>query len=756
MDTMNKQLEQYFSERVLPRIGQLEAWRPNLIAHLEFLETASPDEWSSEAFLQKLWASEAVSDTKLGSISVDTALSDSAFREWFSSAALEVRRLDGTAEIGALKSLLDELLRRFKEFGLPRIPRLKAHRVLAALAPAQLTTLANPGTREQMFRWITGKSHRGVHSIDQQVAIRKAFDELVALHPEIPNPQPLTAFMLPWVAFKSLSEDKKVAALKVAEGSQATPPDLSERPAPTKNFASVGGGIQRLLEICDMLADAPLSEEDFIETLQERYPWNYAWSKSVANFLTVGVGILTRDNTTYQLSALGHELLEKRNGQVLAERLIGTFVGVDHVLVTLKDGPQRRDDLVSLLRRVNTGWTTNFAPNTALSWLVFLGAICLDKGEYSLTESGYNWVSIVRWTPQKVSQATVDIAVDEFETTATETELPDWRKISTEFALNAGSSNMSFDMNKVFHLHTGLWKNDVRHFCILSGLSGAGKTQMALRYARAVAAAAGEDDTCIAVVPVQPDWADPSHLIGFRHPLDPSRYQTTQFLDLLLRAHNNPTKPHFAILDEMNLAHPELYLANVLSAMETEGELWLHQSKEQPLQQVPYSVRYPRNLAIIGTINMDETTHALSDKVLDRADVIEYSAVDLDAFHWSQYDHLGHRLPQIREVLGALGNALFPVRLHFAFRVVKSILDHVSFSVQQSQQGDDADWLSSFDFAISSKILPKLRGEDSKEMRDALNSVLATLEAARLVVSANRMQVLRTELSRDGVLKYWR
>jgi 5-methylcytosine-specific restriction protein B len=753
---MNKQLERYFSERVLPRIDQIEGWRSHLTEHLEFLENASPDEWPSEAFLQKLWSSEAVSDTKLGSISVDTALSDSEFRNWFSSAALGVRQLEGDAKIVALKSLLDELLRRFKAFGFPRIPRLKANRVLAALAPAQLTTLANPGTREQMFKWATGKSHRGVHPIDQQVAIRKTFNELLAQHPEVFEAEPLAAFMLPWIAFRCLYEDKKDKEAKTAKVTEATQHDLSVRPAPTKNFASVGGGIYRLFEICDMLAEAPLSEEDFVETLQERYPWNYAWSKSVANFLTVGVGILTRDNATYQLSALGYELLEKRNGEVLAERLISTFVGVDHVLVALNDGPQRRDDLVSLLRSMNTGWTTNFAPNTALSWLVFLGAISLEKGEYSLTDSGYHWVGLVRWTPQKVSQATVDVSPEEFETTATETELPAWQKVEAEFIRDAGASDMSFDMDKVFHLHAGLWKDDVRHFCILTGLSGAGKTQMALRYAKAVVAAAGEDETCIAVIPVQPDWAEPSHLIGFRHPLDPSRYLTTQFLDLLLRAHNNPTKPHVVILDEMNLAHPELYLANVLSAMETEGTLWLHQSREQPLQNVPHSVRYPRNLAIIGTINMDETTHGLSDKVLDRADVIEYSAIDFDAFHWSRYNHLGPRLPMIRNVLTALGDALYPVRLHFAFRVVKSVLDHISFSVGQSRQGDEANWVSSFDFAISSKILPKLRGEDSKDMRDALDTVVSTLQAADLLVSAKRMEILRKELSRDGVVKYWR
>jgi 5-methylcytosine-specific restriction endonuclease McrBC GTP-binding regulatory subunit McrB len=305
-------------------------------------------------------------------------------------------------------------------------------------------------------------------------------------------------------------------------------------------------------------------------------------------------------------------------------------------------------------------------------------------------------------------------------------------------------------------MHAGLWSHDVRHFCVLKGLSGAGKTQMAVRYAKAVIEAAGEDESCLEIIPVQPDWSEPSHLLGFTHPLDPRRYQGTQFLKILLRAHENPTKPHFVILDEMNLAHPELYLAPILSAMETESELWLHQSAEVPEHGIPHAIRYPRNLAILGTINIDETTHNLSDKVKDRAEIIDFSEVSLADFDWASFAHLGERLTVMKTVLTSLHDALLPVRLHFGFRVVSSIVGRVSFAIEQLDGETFEDWLSLFDDAVASKVLPKFRGEDSRELRTAINSAWAVLSEGKLSKSAGQVDVLRQELARDGVLKYWR
>src|SRR5258706_15566462 len=86
----------------------------------------------------------------------------------------------------------------------------------------------------------------------------------------------------------------------------------------------------------------------------------------------------------------------------------------------------------------------------------------------------------------------------------------------------------------------------------------------------------------------------------------------------------------------MNLARVEYYLSDVLSCMETEGRLQLH-SNSVPLEgttgaSIRAELPLPANLFVIGTINVDETTNPVSDKVLDRASVIDMSAVDVPGF----------------------------------------------------------------------------------------------------------------------------
>lgn len=748
--------EEFFATKVVPIASKIEQWRPHLVSLLDKMNTTTSTQWTSQPFLEALWSSEAVSNTGLGTVSLDIALEDASFRQMFGPRADQARQLGGQQQIDALKHLLDDTYVAFNALGMPRMPRLKTNRVLAALAPERLTTLANPGTREQMYKWATGKSHRGVHAIDQHVAIREAFDALAGPYPQLQDPANLTAFMLPWLAFEELEKERK-SARKSAESPRANSPNPTNAapPSPSRAFIAVGGGLRRLIEICDIAASAPLSEEDLYECLQERYPWNHAWAKQVAQFMTNGLGVLAREDATYQISPLGEALLEKRSGKVLAERLVHHFAGVDHLLVALRDGPQPKSDLIALLRRINPSTRTNFVANTTLAWMAALDVMVLSKGECSLTPDGYEWATLVKWTP---GSTVVDegAITDSAETVAVEMDVPKWHQVKTRFAAASQVDRMNFPEQKVFELHTGLWSQPVRHFCVLKGLSGAGKTQMAVRYARAVIEAAGEDESCLEIIPVQPDWSEPAHLLGYTHPMEPTRYQSTQFLKILLRAHDNPTAPHFAILDEMNLAHPELYFAPILSTMETESELWLHQSTDISAHGIPGSIRYPRNLAIIGTINIDETTHNLSDKVKDRAEIIDFSEVRIADFDWSNFAHLGEKVDIIRNVLTLLHDALLPVRLHFAFRVVSAIVNRVAFAIDQQGGEASIDWLPYFDDAVASKILPKFRGEESKALRLAMDSVSTILSEARLTRSAREVDALRQQLAHEGILKYWR
>jgi 5-methylcytosine-specific restriction protein B len=92
-----------------------------------------------------------------------------------------------------------------------------------------------------------------------------------------------------------------------------------------------------------------------------------------------------------------------------------------------------------------------------------------------------------------------------------------------------------------------------------------------------------------------------------------------------MSASENVNLPYFLILDEMNLSHVERYFADFLSAMESGQSIHLHpESENWKGSEVKAKLQLPKNLFIIGTVNIDETTYMFSPKVLDRATVIEF------------------------------------------------------------------------------------------------------------------------------------
>ncbi len=166
-------------------------------------------------------------------------------------------------------------------------------------------------------------------------------------------------------------------------------------------------------------------------------------------------------------------------------------------------------------------------------------------------------------------------------------------------------------------------------FVILTGLSGSGKTKLATSFAKWIC----EDKKQHCIVPVGADWTNREPLLGFPNAIDKNTYVKPDngVLDLIIEASKpeNTSKPFFIILDEMNLSHVERYFADFLSVMESKDDkgFLLHSDEvrtDTANNSIPNTIRLPKNLFIIGTVNIDETTYMFSPKVLDRASVIEF------------------------------------------------------------------------------------------------------------------------------------
>ena len=290
-----------------------------------------------------------------------------------------------------------------------------------------------------------------------------------------------------------------------------------------------------------------------------------------------------------------------------------------------------------------------------------------------------------------------------------------------------------------------------KRFLILSGLAGSGKTQLALAFASALVK---NKDKQMCVVSVGADWTNREPLLGFPNALQPEKYVKPEsgVLDLLIEANReeNADKPFFLILDEMNMSYVERYFADFLSAMESKEKISLWNSdtdSDKVIDGVPQRIDLPKNLFIIGTINVDETTYMFSPKVLDRANVIEFkiSSKEMGAFlqEMREIDRdsiiskaagMGadfvaktckKDLAQDDETVKMLQkffDELKNVNAEFGYRSATEIFRFICQAKANDDTGEKMTDEEILDAAIVQKLLPKLHGSRKK-----LEPVLAQL-----------------------------
>ncbi len=325
-------------------------------------------------------------------------------------------------------------------------------------------------------------------------------------------------------------------------------------------------------------------------------------------------------------------------------------------------------------------------------------------------------------------------------------------------------------------------------FVILSGISGTGKTKIVQLFAESIGAT--EDNGQFRLIPVRPDWSDGSDLIGFED--IKGDFQAGPLTEVLIEANKpeNREKPYFVLLDEMNLARVEYYFSDLLSVMESrevrDGEFI---SSPVVDREEVGQLLLRENLYIIGTVNMDETTHPFSSKVLDRANTIEFNDVSLDHFGFLSQEPLANAVTirndqlagryltlkdafsenetLIREVtdwLVEINRILERTKSHFAYRV----RDEVCFYMIYNEQANLMTREKAFDYQFHQKILPRLIGNDIKTenvLKDLFQfctnheykeqEVTLPIEEARFPMSAEKLSEMIRKIQYDGFTSFW-
>ncbi len=317
-------------------------------------------------------------------------------------------------------------------------------------------------------------------------------------------------------------------------------------------------------------------------------------------------------------------------------------------------------------------------------------------------------------------------------------------------ALKLVAPELSFSEKLVACLVTSLNASENGNFVILKGVSGTGKTRIVSTLAKAVYEDRELTAPELTMIPVRPDWTDSAPLLGYYSPIE-QKYVSPPFLQTLIEAKANKGKPYFVCLDEMNLARVEYYLAECLSAMESGEPIAIERQSDT---SVPERIWWPKNLYLFGTINVDESTLSISDKVLDRAQVIDTSEIVLEPLvnRWlNECINLeDNEKTIVQEILLAIWNQLKVNHSHFGFRTAKAIIKYIDEAVGRS--AGHISLLEAIDSQIVQKILPKLRGDEDQwiDTLESLASLTSSYPNTRKVI--DRMKV---DMERYGNFQYW-
>ncbi|MCY9665693.1 DUF3578 domain-containing protein [Paenibacillus alginolyticus] len=512
------------------------------------------------------------------------------------------------------------------------------------------------------------------------------------------------------------------------------------------------------------------------------------------------LNLLSINENQFSLTELGQEYTNhfSENKWVLSDLQVKIIR--DHLNNSEIQTPLTRsiNKAIELCKELGSFTLDEFSPmfNNALGTLETWGEVTQKQRSIFIL----NWLEILKFVTKSGQQYTYN----EWEETPLVDSLTVIERVATIKSFIASKGFMYPD----HWIENFFLSLKAKPFVILAGVSGSGKTKLVKLFAEAVGATASNGQ--FSLIPVRPDWSDPSDLLGYK---DLSGvFRPGKLTEVLVEASkpSNQHKPYFICLDEMNLARVEHYFSDLLSVLETQE--WDNQRivttplihrdslQNESDKQLYGNLHLPDNVYIVGTVNMDETTHPFSKKVLDRANTIEFNYIDLGQYPKGKgmpvsegaavppnsllrseylqlvdvYRDYKQLTEETTELLVKINGILEQIHSHVGFR----IRDAVSFYMIYNDRFALLSKEAAFDMQLLQKILPRIQGSNSsvkkallqlmqvaqdrslpitEYMEDASKLYLSpeTLAASKYPQSARKIAFMLRRLEEDGFTSYW-
>lgn len=313
-----------------------------------------------------------------------------------------------------------------------------------------------------------------------------------------------------------------------------------------------------------------------------------------------------------------------------------------------------------------------------------------------------------------------------------------------QFKKNAINKGLYYSDEDLYNFHICMKTNLLT---IVGGMSGIGKSQLALVYADTLGMSYGRE---VLMLPISPAYTEPNDILGYLNPNTGIYNESeTGLVRLLLEAEKedarkDDSKMFIVIFDEMNLAQVEHWFSPFISLLEVSDDkryLQLFNERSHCMNQYPSKIKIGQNITFVGTVNFDETTKLFSDRLLDRANVFipkkntladmykhcfgERESMEIEQVHctkgtyrkWikredSSIYHLSKMEIEILDELHRLINEQDRQK-GVSFRTAKSIAYYLNNIPKDVSDVPYLNREEAFDLQIKQRIISKIRGIDS-------------------------------------------